>query len=161
MKLQMDPDALAAFNETLGFLPPRKSSLEKAEYMKSPVMQKVGQNMATFGEPFKTIPVWQQFDRIIKPMIEAAVLGVKTVEQALTEGEKECAYIMTEGGPVNSTLFYVPYLYQNAFRFFEMGYASALAWILFFVILAFAFVQFRMVRRWVYYEAPTPVAARV
>ncbi|MHB0875506.1 MAG: carbohydrate ABC transporter permease [Anaerolineae bacterium] len=71
------------------------------------------------------------------------------------------AYIMTSGGPVNSTLFYVLYLYQNAFRFFEMGYASALAWVLFFIILAFTMVQFWISRRWVYYEAPTPVTARV
>ena len=71
------------------------------------------------------------------------------------------AYIMTSGGPVNSTLFYVLYLYQNAFRFFEMGYASALAWVLFFIILGFTAVQFWVSRRWVYYEAPTPVAARV
>jgi multiple sugar transport system permease protein len=71
------------------------------------------------------------------------------------------AYIMTSGGPVNSTLFYVLYLYQNAFRFFEMGYASALAWVLFFIILAFTMLQFWISGRWVYYEAPTPVTARV
>jgi ABC-type glycerol-3-phosphate transport system substrate-binding protein len=96
MKLQMDPAALAAFNESFGFLPPRKSSLEAAEYMKSDVMTKVGENMATFGEPFRIIPVWQKFDLIIKPMIEAAVLGQKTPEQALAEAEKEANEIMAD-----------------------------------------------------------------
>ncbi len=73
------------------------------------------------------------------------------------------AYVMTNGngGPVNSTLFYVLYLYQNAFRFFDMGYASGMAWILFLIILVFTLIQFGIAGRWVYYETPTPAAARV
>lgn len=71
------------------------------------------------------------------------------------------AYVMTNGGPINSTLFYVLYLYQNAFRFFAMGYASAMAWILFFIILLLTLVQFRLAGRWVYYEAGPATAARV
>ncbi len=63
------------------------------------------------------------------------------------------AYIITQGGPANSTLFYVLYLYNNAFKFFKMGYASALAWILFVIILAFTAIQLQLARRWVYYEA--------
>jgi multiple sugar transport system permease protein len=47
----------------------------------------------------------------------------------------------------------VLYLYNNAFKFFKMGYASALAWVLFVIILAFTILQFRLARRWVYYEA--------
>lgn len=63
------------------------------------------------------------------------------------------AYVMTEGGPRNASLFYVYYLYRNAFQYYEMGYASALAWILFLVILAFTLVVFRTSNKWVYYEA--------
>ncbi len=62
------------------------------------------------------------------------------------------AYIATGGGPQNSTLFYVLYLYNNAFLFFKMGYASAMAWILFVIILAFTVIQFWVAQRWVYYE---------
>ncbi len=62
------------------------------------------------------------------------------------------AYIMTSGGPVNSTLFYVLYLYRTAFENFQMGYASALAWILFVIILAVTLLQFRIADRWVFYE---------
>ena len=62
------------------------------------------------------------------------------------------ALIITEGGPADATLFLLLYLYWNGFRFFKMGYASAIAWILFFVILFLTIVQFLTARRWVYYE---------
>ena len=60
--------------------------------------------------------------------------------------------VMTEGGPNYATLFYLLYLYRMAFENFRMGYASALAWILFIIILAFTLLQFRMSDRWVFYE---------
>jgi multiple sugar transport system permease protein len=61
-------------------------------------------------------------------------------------------YVMTNGGPANATLVYVLYLYRNAFEYFKMGYASALAWVLFFLILALTVIQFYLAPRWVYYE---------
>ncbi len=63
------------------------------------------------------------------------------------------AYVMTAGGPLNSTLFYVLYLYRHGFVYFNMGYASALAWILFVVILALTLLVFRSSPLWVFYEA--------
>jgi multiple sugar transport system permease protein len=62
------------------------------------------------------------------------------------------SFIMTNGGPNNATLTYVLYLYRNAFEFFKMGYASALAWILFFIILAMTTLVLRSSALWVYYE---------
>ena len=62
-------------------------------------------------------------------------------------------FIMTRGGPLNSTLFYVFYLYRVAFRNFEMGYAAALATILFLIILGLTALIFRTARSWVHYEA--------
>jgi multiple sugar transport system permease protein len=62
------------------------------------------------------------------------------------------ALIITEGGPADATLFLLLYLYWNGFRFFKMGYASAIAWVLFFIILFLTIVQFIAARRWVYYE---------
>ena len=62
------------------------------------------------------------------------------------------AYIMTEGGPADSTLFYAYYLFKNAFQYFRMGYASALAWILFLVVLALTMSQLWLSKRWVHYE---------
>ena len=62
------------------------------------------------------------------------------------------AYIMTQGGPVNSTLFYVYYLFNTGFRYFKMGYASALAWVLFLIILVLTLIQLKLAPRWVHYE---------
>jgi multiple sugar transport system permease protein len=56
-------------------------------------------------------------------------------------------FVMTQGGPNNSTMFYSLYLYNNAFRFFKMGYASAMAWILLMIALAIIFLLFRGLRR--------------
>jgi len=66
------------------------------------------------------------------------------------------AYIMTRGGPLNSTLFYVLYIYRHAFEFFRMGYAAALAAILFLCVLAVTVIIFRWSRSWVYYEGVAP-----
>jgi multiple sugar transport system permease protein len=63
------------------------------------------------------------------------------------------AFIATDGGPANATLFYVLYLYRMAFENLKMGFASALAWVLFLIIVLFTALQFAGSRRWVYYEA--------
>lgn len=70
------------------------------------------------------------------------------------------ALVMTGGGPGNATLFYVLYLYQNAFQFFKMGYASALGWVLFVIILVLILVLFQTSGRWVYYEGEALAASR-
>ncbi|KWX72171.1 sugar ABC transporter permease [Paenibacillus sonchi] len=62
------------------------------------------------------------------------------------------AYILTQGGPNNKSLFYVFYLWRTGFRDADMGYASALAWILFVIILFFTVIVFRTSKSWVYYE---------
>jgi multiple sugar transport system permease protein len=62
------------------------------------------------------------------------------------------AYIITQGGPANSTTFYVYYLWQNAFRYSQMGYAAAMAWVLFIITFILAMVIFRWSRSWVHYE---------
>jgi multiple sugar transport system permease protein len=56
-------------------------------------------------------------------------------------------FVMTEGGPSNATLFYSLYLYQNAFQFFKMGYASAMAWVLLLIALGIIFLLFRGIKR--------------
>lgn len=61
------------------------------------------------------------------------------------------AYVATQGGPDYSTYFYILYLYEKGFKFNEMGYASALAWIVFVILMCFTWVQFQSARRWVYY----------
>jgi multiple sugar transport system permease protein len=61
-------------------------------------------------------------------------------------------YIMTGGGPARATLFYTMYLYDNAFRFLRMGYACAMAWILFIIIVALTWGATKLSRRFVHYQ---------
>ncbi len=76
------------------------------------------------------------------------VMGLIGVFQIFTQ-----AYVMTAGGPVDSTLFYAYYLFNQAFRYLRMGYASAMAWFLFAIIMVLTVVQLKLAPRWVHYEA--------
>ncbi|MEM7132640.1 MAG: sugar ABC transporter permease [Chloroflexota bacterium] len=94
---------------------------------------------------------WQRFWNITVPMCTPAILfigltGMIGMFQYFTLG-----WLLTAGGPNEATEFYSIYLYRNAFQYFKMGYASALAWILFMVILIFTLIIFRSSDRWVYY----------
>ena len=96
--------------------------------------------------------VWRKFFAVTIPMMTPVIffnliLGMIAAFQTFAQ-----AFVMTEGGPRYATLFYVLYLYQNAFQFFRMGYAAALAWILFIIIFAFTVLVFRSSAGWVYYE---------
>jgi multiple sugar transport system permease protein len=62
------------------------------------------------------------------------------------------ALIMTDGGPQNATLFAVLNIYRQGFQYFNMGYASALAWEFFVIVIGFTIAQFYISRKWVYYE---------
>lgn len=95
---------------------------------------------------------WNKFRHVTLPMLSPTiffntVLGVIGSFQVFTS-----AYVMTGGGPNNATLMYVLYLYNNAFRYFKLGKASAMAWILFLILLVFTVIQFRQAAKWVYYE---------
>lgn len=96
LKLHMSAEALIAFNEGIGYLPPRKSAADQAEYLKGPQLAKVAQNMEAFGIPFAITPGYVKFDAVIRPMIEAVVLGQQTVEEGLAEAEKEINDIMED-----------------------------------------------------------------
>jgi multiple sugar transport system permease protein len=94
-----------------------------------------------------------KFVHVTLPMISPViffnvVLGVIGTFQYFTQ-----TYIMTQGGPEQSTLYYALYLFQNAFSYFRMGYACAMAWALFIITLGATLVVFRSSARWVYYEA--------
>ncbi len=78
------------------------------------------------------------------------VIGIIGSFQTFTQ-----AYVMTNGGPSYSTYFYVLYLYNNAFQNFKIGYASAQAWILFFIIMILTAFVFKSSAAWVYYENET------
>lgn len=91
--------------------------------------------------------VWNVTLPLLSPVILFNVItGLISAFQYFTQ-----AFIMTGGGPGDSTLMYSLYLYYNAFRYFKMGYASAMAWILFLLVMIFTLLVFRSSARWVYY----------
>jgi multiple sugar transport system permease protein len=101
---------------------------------------------------------WQQAIRITLPLMSPVifynlVIGIIGTFQYFTE-----VYVLTAtadgglGAPAGSTLFYNVYLYSNAFRYLNMGYASAMAWVLFLVVLLLTLLVFKSSALWVYYE---------
>ncbi|MCW4116009.1 sugar ABC transporter permease [Aurantimonas sp. MSK8Z-1] len=96
----------------------------------------------------------RQFFRITLPLLTPVIffnVVIQTIDafKAFTP-----AFVISSGtgGPINSTLFYTLYLYQEAFSFLRMGYASALAWILVVMIAAFTAISFLSARYWVHYD---------
>ena len=96
---------------------------------------------------------WKQFLHVTVPMLSPyilfnAIMGVIGTMQIFTE-----AYIMfPTGGAEDSTLFYAFYLFRQSFQYFSMGYASALAWVLFIIVLALTLIQLYFSKRWVHYD---------
>jgi multiple sugar transport system permease protein len=97
---------------------------------------------------------WRQFWKITLPLLTPVVF-FNVIIQTI-EGFKSFtpAFIISggTGNPINSTLFYTLYLYQEAFSFFRMGYASALAWILLLIVGAFTAFSFFTSKYWVHYD---------
>mgnify|MGYP000956807165 CR=1 FL=1 len=94
----------------------------------------------------------KKFFKITLPMISPTiffnvVMAVISSFQYFTQ-----AFVMTEGGPLNSTLFYNLYLYTKAYKELKMGYAAALAWIMFIIILFFTLLVIKSSSFWVYYQ---------
>ena len=100
---------------------------------------------------------WQSFRRITFPMISGAVfftLVINTIAALQLFAEVYAMFFgaRTGGSGSDAVLFYVIYVFRQAFEFFKLGYASALAWVLFVVIGLITLFQFRFARRFVYYE---------
>jgi multiple sugar transport system permease protein len=96
---------------------------------------------------------WQRFRHVTVPMMTPVIffnmiVGIIGSFQVFTS-----AYVMTQGGPRESTLFYVLYLFRQGFKLLRMGYAASMAWILFIIIIILTLIQLRLSTRWVYYES--------
>jgi len=94
----------------------------------------------------------QRFRHVTIPMMTPVIffnmlVGIIGSFQVFT-----AAYVMTGGGPQYSTLFYVLYLFRQGFKLLRMGYAAAMAWILFIIIVVLTLIQLRLSTKWVYYE---------
>ena len=121
------------------------------------VWKNFGYNMIIFIAGLQNIPedlyeaasiegasAWQQFKNITLPMLAPTTLFITIITmigyfQLFAE-----PYVMTQGGPLNSTLSIVLYMYQEGFRWWNMGYSSALAFILFFIILIVSLIQLKV-----------------
>ena len=126
----------------------------------------IGTMMLTFLAGLQSVPeelqdaaqvdgagAWHRFRHVTLPLLTPTlffnlVISVIASFQVFTQ-----TYIITDGGPANATLTYALYLYRNAFQYFKMGYASALAWILLFIILSLTLLIFRSSAFWVHYES--------
>jgi multiple sugar transport system permease protein len=96
---------------------------------------------------------WRKFIHITLPMLTPTLFFTTVMQTIQSLQVFTQAFVMTQGGPAQSTLFYVYNLYNNAFVYFKMGYASALAWILFLIILIITVAQLKLAPLWVHYEA--------
>jgi len=94
----------------------------------------------------------QRFWYITIPMCTPAILFIMLTSMIGKFQYFTLGWLLTEGGPNQATEFYSIYLYRNAFVFFKMGYASALAWILFLIIVISTIAMFRLSGRWVFYR---------
>jgi len=93
----------------------------------------------------------QQFYKITLPLLTPTIFFNLILSVIFTFQTFTSAFVATDGGPLDSTLFLVLYIYRQAFQFLHMGYASALAWILFAIILVLTLIVVRSQRFWVFY----------
>lgn len=96
----------------------------------------------------------RRFFAITMPMLTPVILfnlimGIIGAMKVFTAGYA----IAPRGGPAHAAYFYVIYLYEEAFRYFHMGYASMLAWTLFIIILLLTLLTFRSSKSWVHYDS--------
>ena len=101
---------------------------------------------------------WHEFAHVTLPMLSPSLFYVVVVSVISSLQVFDLIFIMTNvggraGGPGNATRVFMIHLFQNAFEYSKMGYASALAWVLCIIIMIFTWLQFRAGRYWVYYES--------
>lgn len=129
------------------------------------VLKNVGLNMVLFIAALQQVPVhlyeaakidganrFTQFIRVTIPLITPTLF--LTIIMTVIGSMKVFGqiYVMTQGGPGSSTKVMVYYIWEKAFKLFEFGYASALAYILFFLIMAFTLIQWTLRKRWIFHE---------
>jgi len=96
---------------------------------------------------------WTVFWKITLPLLSPTTFFVLTTSIIGTFQIFTQAFVLTNGGPNDASLFYALYLYRQAFEFFRMGYAAAMAWTLFAIVFVVTLVQLKFAQSWVYYES--------
>lgn len=95
---------------------------------------------------------WSRFLRITLPLLTPQIFFVLITQMISSFQVFALIFVMTKGGPGTATTVYIYYLYENGFTFGDLGFASAMAWILFLIIGLVTFAQLRLQRRWVFYN---------
>jgi len=95
---------------------------------------------------------WSKFWHVTVPMISPVIFFNLVTGFIASLQAFVLILVMTNGGPADASLVYGLYIYRQAFEYFDMGYASALAWVLFVLIILITALQFKFAQRWVYYE---------
>lgn len=129
------------------------------------VIKNVGLNMVLFLTAMQQVPSelyesaeldgaspFTQFRKITMPLITPTIfltMIITTIGAMKVFGQ---VYVMTRGGPNNSTQVLVYYIWETAFKHFDLGYAAAIAFILFFILLLFTILSWVVRKRWVFYE---------
>jgi multiple sugar transport system permease protein len=129
------------------------------------LLKTLGINMVLFLSALQDIPTtygeaalidgangWQIFRKITLPMLSPTIFMVTIMSFMASLKVFATIYAMTNGGPARSTYVLVFYLYQQAFGAYKFGYASAIAFVLFLLIMAVTVLQWGLRKRWVYYE---------
>ena len=96
---------------------------------------------------------WNKFSKITLPLISPTIFLLIVVNVINGFQVFESVFIMTEGGPAGATRVPVEQVYRNAFTYFNMGYASAISWILFIIIFIATVTQFKLQKKWVNYDS--------
>ncbi|WP_231916082.1 carbohydrate ABC transporter permease [Microbacterium karelineae] len=130
------------------------------------VFKNVGLNMVLFLSALQGVPeeiqeaakidgasAWRRFWAITMPMISPTVLLVSMLTVVGSLETFALIDVLTQGGPGNSTTVLVYYLFRQAFQFNEFGYASAIAVLLFVIVLALTLLQWQTRKRWVHHES--------
>ena len=95
---------------------------------------------------------WKRFRYVTVPLLTPTIFFLMMVGVIASLQIFNQAYVMTQGGPAHATLFYVLYLFQTAFERFQMGYACAMALVLFIITLIVSLIQLAMGKKWVHYQ---------
>lgn len=130
------------------------------------VWKQVGYNMVIFLAGLQAVPAtlyeaasidgagrWKRFLDITLPMLTPTTFFVLVISIINSLQVFDAVLVLTNGGPANATRTMVYHIWEEAFVFLEMGYAAAVAWILFLIVFLVTLVQWKLQKRWVHYEA--------
>lgn len=95
---------------------------------------------------------WKRFTNVTLPLLTPTLFFLSITQFISSFQVFGIIYVLTGGGPARATSVYIYYLYQNAFQDSRLGYASAMAWLLFIAIALVTFIQWRLQKRWVVYD---------